>query len=341
MSQVSIPVSDVVCFGEIMLRLTPPDQLRLADAPSLQVHFGGAEANVAVQLAHLGRSAGFVSRLPENPMADRCIEALRARGVQTAGIQRGGSRMGLYFLECGADPRPSVVTYDRANSAITEMMPGMFDWNALLAGARWFHWSGITPALGKGGVAVCEEAIIAAHRNGVPVSFDVNFRSSLWSRDTAARILQPLLPLVDVCVTGENEAISIMGASPANGSEEERQTQIGRNLVERFGFNAVAMTSRTRGSSGLTAWRGMLMTGGAVHHSRTYEISVVDRVGAGDSFTGALIYALLRGDGPTQTIEFATAASALKHTVFGDWARSSLKEVEELASGDSSLHIRR
>ena len=334
-------MAEIVCFGEVMLRLTTPGFSTLADAPSLDLSFGGAEANVAVQLAQFGRGAAFVSRLPEGGLGDRCVAELRGRGVETGAVLRGGSRMGVYFLEQGVGQRPGKVTYDRLHAAISEMQPGMVDWDAVLAGAKWFHWSGITPALGAGCAALCEEACTAAKRRGITVSFDVNYRAKLWSREAAAAALRPLMRNVDVCIAGESDAVDILGVSPQPGDEEHRLPATARALAEMHGFRTVAMSCRAGDSATHTTFGGMIHSAGASAFSRRHEITVVDRVGAGDSFTGGLIHALLRGDEAARAIEFAAATAAWKHTIPGDWNRGTAAEIEALAGGGGGGRIGR
>ena len=334
-------MAEIVCFGEVMLRLTTPGFSTLADAPSLDLSFGGAEANVAVQLAQFGRSAAFVSRLPEGGLGDRCVAELRGRGVETGAVLRGGSRMGVYFLEQGVGQRPGKVTYDRSRSAISEMQPGMVNWDAVLADAKWFHWSGITPALSAGCAALCEEACTAAKQRGITVSFDVNYRAKLWSREAAAAALCPLMRHVDVCTAGESDAVDILGVEKQLGDEEERLPATARALAEMHGFRTVAMSCRAGDSATHTTFRGMIHSAGASAFSRRHEITVVDRVGAGDSFTGGLIHALLRGDEAARAIEFAAATAAWKHTVPGDWNRGTVAEIEALAGGSGGGRIGR
>ncbi len=334
-------MAEIVCFGEVMLRLTTPHFSTLADAMSLDVTFGGAEANVAVQLAQFGRDSAFVSRLPENGLGERCIADLRGRGVDTRAVLRGGERIGVYFLEPGVGQRPGKVTYDRAHASITEMKPGMVDWDAVLDGAKWFHWSGITPALGAGCAALCEEACAAAKKRGITVSFDVNFRAKLWTREAAAAALRPLMRHVDVCIAGESDAVDILGVAAQSGDEEERLPATARALAEMHGCRTVAMTCRAGDSATHTTFRAMLHSGGASAFSRRHEITVVDRVGTGDSFTGGLIHALLRGDEPARAIEFAAATAAWKHTIHGDWNRGSVAEIEALAAGTGGGRIGR
>jgi 2-dehydro-3-deoxygluconokinase len=334
-------MADVVCFGEVMLRLTSPGFSGLADARILEVTFGGAEANAAVQLAQFGMATEFVSCLPENGLGDRCIEEMRGRGVGTRWILRGGSRMGVYFLEPGAGQRPGRVTYDRQHSAVSELQPGSIDWEAVFAGARWFHWSGITPGLSADCAALCREACETAKRLGLTVSFDVNFRSKLWSRAAASACLQPLMQFVDVCVAGETDAIEILGIPKVEGPRERRFPELARALAEKCAFRAVGITGRSGDSASHTAFQAMLHVAGGAHFSRIHEITIVDRVGAGDSFTGALIFAMLRGDEPARAIEFAAAAGAWKHTIPGDWNRCTVAEIEALAAGSGGARIGR
>ena len=329
-------MSDVVTFGELMLRLTPPGRQRFAQAPHFEINFGGAEANVAVLIAQLGGSVEFVTRLPANAVAQRAINELRGLGVGTAHIARGGERMGVYYLEQGASQRAGKVIYDRAHSAIAEARVGEFDWEKIFAGARWFHFSGITPALSPAAAELTAEACAAAHRLGLTVSFDLNYRAKLWTREQAGAVLAPLMPHVDLCVTSVEEARTIFGldcdADPADAAVK---------LRDRFDFKAVALTQRSGALACTTGWGAMLFTDGSAHFSRRHEISVIDRVGAGDSFTGALIFSLLRGDAPAHAIEFATAASTLQHTIPGDYALLTLGEVEALAAGAGGGRVQR
>jgi 2-dehydro-3-deoxygluconokinase len=334
-------MADVICFGEVMLRLTVPNFHRFADAPFLELGFGGAEANTAVQLAQLGRSTAFVSRLPENDLADRCLGALKSRGIDTSAVQRGGERLGVYFVEPGASGRPTKVTYDRQHAPVRDCRPGMFDWSAIFDGAKWFHFSGISPALGDGCAAVCEEACKAARARGLMISFDVNFRARLWDEAHAAEVLLPMMQYVDVCVTGEDEAVNILGAESMEEEETARVPAIAASLAKRHGFKKVAMTCRSSASASDTAFRGMLYTGAGPHFSRRHQIAIVDRIGTGDAFTGGLIFALLRGDSDDDAIEFATAAGAWKHTIPGDWNRVTLAELEALASGIGGGRVQR
>ena len=329
-------MSDVVTFGELMLRLTTPGHQRFAQAAHFEITLGGAEANVAVLIAQLGGSAEFVTRLPANDLAQRAINELRGLGVGTANIVRGGERMGVYFLEQGASQRAGKVIYDRAHSAIAEAQPGGFDWDAIFAGALWFHFSGITPALSASAAALTAEACAAARRLGLTVSFDLNYRGKLWTREQAGAALTPLMQHVDLCVTSAEEARTVFGLDctddPADAAVK---------LRDRFGFQAVALTQRTGALACATGWGAMLFADDTAHFSRRHEIEIIDRVGAGDCFTGALIFALLRGDAPASAIEFAVAASALKHTISGDHALITLDEVEALAAGAGGGRVQR
>ena len=323
-----------------MLRLTPPGRQRFVQAPHFEVTCGGAEANVAVTLAQLGASAAFVTKLPENDLARRAIDELRGLGVDTTLIVRGGERIGIYFLEQGASQRAGRVIYDRAHSAIAEALPADFGWSQILAGAKWLHWSGISPALSPAAAAITSEACMVAKRHGLTVSFDLNFRSRLWTHQAAGQTLAPLMEHVDVCITSVEEARAVFGLE-VDDAAPDRDEDAARRLSERFGFKTVAFTQRIADSADSTTWGAMLLTGKKAFLSRRYEIGIVDRVGAGDSFTGALIFALRRGDEPQRAIDFAVAASTLKHTIPGDYCRVSLEEVEALAGGASGGRVQR
>jgi len=303
----------VVTFGEIMMRLATPGHLRFSQAPHLELIYGGGEANVAVSLANYGLPTQFVTRLPKNDLAQSAINELRGLGVGTGYIVRGGERMGIYFIENGASQRASKVIYDRAHSAISEIKPGEVDWNQVFQGAKWFHWTGITPALGDSAAATVKEACQAAKKHGLTISTDLNYRKKLWSREKAGQVMGSLMEYEDVA----------------------------RQLTERFNFKQVAITLRESFSASHNGWSAMLYTGGKSHFSRRYDIAIVDRVGGGDSFGGGLIYALMRGDSPDKAINFAVAASCLKHSISGDYNRVSLEEVETLAKGDASGRVQR
>jgi 2-dehydro-3-deoxygluconokinase len=335
----------VVTFGEIMMRLATPGYLRFSQSPHLELTYGGGEANVAVSLANYGTSAFFVTRLPNNDMGQRAINELRGLGVGTEYIVRGGERIGIYFLESGASQRASKVTYDRAHSAIAGIKPGDIHWDRVFAGAKWFHWTGITPALSDSAAEVTREACIAAKKHGLTISTDLNYRKKLWSREKAGQVMSGLMEFVDVCIANEEDAESVFGikgAEVTSGQIEHGQYEdVARQLTERFKFKQVAITLRESFSASHNGWSAMLYTGGKSHFSRRYDISIVDRVGGGDSFAGGLIFALLRGDAPDKAINFAVAASCLKHSVSGDYNRVSLEEVETLAKGDASGRVQR
>ena len=329
-------MSHVVTFGEIMLRLSTPGSRRIAQAEHFEITFGGAEANVAVVVAQLGGSADFVTKLPAGALGQRAIDELRRVGVGVGKIVRGGERLGVYFLEQGASQRPGTVIYDRAHSAIAEAQPGEFDWDAIFAGARWFHWSGITPAISDSAAALTADACAAAKRHGLGVSFDMNYRAKLWSRERAGAVLAPLMEHVDLCITSVEEARMVFGLDVSDSEEHAAA-----GLCARFGFQTVALTARQGDSASATNWGAMRFAGGRPHRSRRHEIQIVDRVGAGDSFSGALVFSLMRGDDPQKAVEFAIAASTLKHTIHGDFALLSMGEVEALAAGGTGGRVQR
>jgi 2-dehydro-3-deoxygluconokinase len=330
----------LVCFGEVLARLSTPDYQPLSDASALNLHFAGAEANVAVQFAALGGESALVSRVPENRLGDTLLEKIRARGVDASGVLRGGARLGLYFLEPGYGSRASVITYDRANSSMASVQRGMFDWLQALQGAEWFHWSGITPALGPESAAVCAEALAVARGMGVKVSCDLNYRSALWSHQEAARVMRPLVGELDLCICGAAEGRSILGA-PDFRRDTSVQASTARWLKEEYGIRALATPIRSGETAQGGTFQGMYSDGSDTHFSRTHELSVIDRIGSGDSFAGALLYALHQEMAPQESVEFATAAAVLKHTVPGDWFRGSRRDVESLAGGSGGAVVKR
>lgn len=335
----------VITFGEVMLRLATPGFARYQQATHLELTYGGGEANVAVSLANFGIEAAFMTRLPKNDIAERAIAELRGLGVNTGHIVRGGERMGIYFLESGASQRASKVTYDRAHSAISEITPDMVDWPAVFAGAQWFHWTGITPALSDSAAACVREACEAAKAAGLTISADLNYRKKLWSRDKAGQIMGELMPFVDVCIANEEDAESVFkikGAHVESGViEKEAYVDVARQLHERFGFKQVAITLRESFSASHNGWSAMLYQDGESYFSRRYDISIIDRVGGGDSFGAGLIYGALKQMGPQESLEWAVAASCLKHTIPGDYNRVTVAEVEALVGGDASGRVQR
>ena len=337
----------IITFGEIMLRLAPNGYYRFFQDDQLQATFGGGEANVAVSLANFGMDAAFVTKLPAHAIGQGAVNALRALGVDTSRIVRGGDRVGIYFLEKGASQRGSVCIYDRAHSAIQQAQPGDFVWDAVFEGADWFHFTGITPALGPNLVEICAQACRAAKARGVTVSCDLNYRGKLWTRAQAREAMTELCQYVDVCISNEEDAKDVFGIE-AEGSDitggklnKEGYRSVARQLADKFGFQKVAITLRTSLSASDNDWAGMLYDGKECCFSKEYHLRIVDRVGGGDSFGAGLIYALLCGKGTQDAIEFAVAASALKHSIEGDFNRVSVAEVEKLAAGDASGRVQR
>ena len=336
-----------VCFGELMLRLAPNGYYRFFQDDQMQATFGGGEANVAVSLANFGVDSAYVTKLPKHAIGQAAVNSLRWFGVDTSKIVRGGDRVGIYFLEKGASQRGSVCIYDRAHSAIAEAKPEDFDWDAIFEGADWFHFTGITPALGGNLVQICKEACIAAKKHGVKISCDLNYRGKLWTREQARAAMTELCQYVDVCISNEEDAKDVFGIE-AEGSDiyggklnQEGYRSVAKQLAERFGFEKVAITLRTSISASDNDWAGMLYDGKECCFSKSYHLHIVDRVGGGDSFGGGLIYALLSGKSTKDAIEFAVAASALKHSVEGDYNRVTVAEVEKLAGGDGSGRVQR
>ena len=343
----------VITFGEIMLRLSTPGYLRFGQARQFDATFGGGEANVAVSLANYGVDAKFITRLPENDIAKACIKDLRSYGVDTSGIVFGGDRVGIYFLETGAVARPSKVVYDRANSSIATIQPGMIDWKKVFEGADWFHWTGITPALSQGAADVCLEAIKAANALGVTVSCDLNYRKNLWKYGKkAGEIMPALVEGCDIILGNEEDADKVFGIKPegfevtATGGaiDQQRFQSVGEQLMKRFPrAKKVIITLRGSINANHNTWGGVLWDGRTLYQSPRYDIThIVDRVGGGDSFMGGLIYGLLTYPGDDQkALNFAVAASCLKHTIFGDYNQVTVAEVENLMKGDASGRVSR
>jgi 2-dehydro-3-deoxygluconokinase len=341
----------VVTFGEIMLRLAVPGHLRLGQTREFTATFGGGEANVAVSLANYGIPASFVTRLPVNDLAAECLKELRSHGVDTGDVVFGGNRMGLYYLETGAVARPSKVLYDRDLSSFSEISPHMIDWNEVLRDARWFHWTGITPAVSQGAADTCLEAIKTANRMGIPVSCDLNYRKNLWKYGKQASEVMPrMVDGCDVIIGNEEDAEKVFHIKPkgfsatggkVNASDFEH---VCMELSETFPrAKKVAVTLRGSLSADHNTWSGVLWDGHRMHTAPVYDIThIVDRVGGGDSFAGGLIYGLLtwpRDD--RKSLRFATAASCLKHTIYGDFNRVTIQEVETLMDGDASGRVNR
>ena len=339
----------IITFGEIMLRLATPLHLRFTQAESYCASFGGGEANVAVSLANYGMDTEFVTRLPENDIAEAAIAELRRHKVGTSHIIGGGKRVGIYFLETGSVARPSKVIYDRAHSSIAEIEPGMIDWEKVFEGAGWFHWTGITPAVSEGAAAECLTAILTARKKGITVSCDLNYRKNLWKwGKKAGEVMPGLVAECDIILGNEEDAEKVFGIKPdsadveggrVNASEYE---SVCRQLMQRFpNAKKVIITLRGSINADHNSWSGVLFDGTTLYEAPVYQIThIVDRVGGGDSFMGGLIYGLnaYQGD-DLKALQFAVAASCLKHTIHGDFNLVSVAEVEQLMKGDSSGRV--
>lgn len=341
----------VVTFGEIMLRLSPPDKLRFTQARSFDVIYGGGESNVAVSLAHFGLDTDYVTRLPQNDIGDACENYLRQFGVGTAHIARGGGRLGIYFLEHGAVHRGSKVIYDRAGSALATIQPGMIDWDAAFAGASWFHWTGITPAISQGAADTCLEAVKAAKQHGLTVSTDLNYRSKLWKYGKQPEdVMKELVTYCDVAIGNEEDAAKVFGihapeTDVTSGElDAEKYRYVCEKLAERFpNLKTIAITLRGSLSASHNAWSAVLWHDDDLFFGPRYDIThIVDRVGGGDSFMAGLIYGLSTyADDKQAALNFAVSASALKHTIFGDFNLVTVPEVEKLMGGDASGRVSR
>lgn len=336
----------IITFGEIMLRLTPPDYQRIIQAEKFNVIFGGGEANVSVSLANFGLDSHFVTKLPDNPLGDAALNSLRRYGVQTDLILRGGNRLGIYYCENGASQRASKVIYDRAYSAIAEAETGEFSWNEIFADADWFHFTGITPALSESASAVCLEAVQAAKKHGLKISCDLNYRAKLWSRQRASEVMQTLMEYVDIAIANEEDAEMVFGITSGSdivGGEinVDGFKDVAQQLIDRFSLEMVGSHLRESRTASDNGWQIVLYDGQEFVKSHQYDVHIVDRVGGGDSFAAALIYSLLSEKKLQETAEFAAAASCLKQTIPGDFNHVSVKEVESLASGNTSGRVQR
>jgi len=337
----------VVTFGELMLRLQPENYLRFVQSDKLEATFGGAEANVAVSLANFGADACFVTKLPTHEIGQSAVNSLRKYGVDTSKIVRGGDRVGIYYCEKGASQRPSKVIYDRKYSAIATASEDDFDWDDIFSGADWFHFTGITPALSDNMAKITLEAVKAAKDNGLTVSCDLNFRKKLWTSEKACAVMSDVLKHVDVCIANEEDAKDVFGIEAENTDvesgklNEEGYVSVAKQLTDRFGFKAVAITLRESLSASDNNWSGMLYVANRAFFGKKYHMHIVDRVGGGDSFGAGLIYALTNDFGAQGAIEFAVAASCLKHSVEGDYNMVSKEEVLNLARGNASGRVQR
>ena len=337
----------LVTFGEIMMRLNPAGYQRFVQAESFEASYAGGEANVAVSVANYGLDAAFVTKVPAHEIGQCAVNTLRHYGVDTSGMVRGGDRLGIYFVEKGASQRPSKVIYDRAHAAIAEAVPSDFNWKEIFKDVTWFHFTGITPALGGHLPEICLEACKTAKEMGVTVSCDLNFRKKLWSSEQAGETMGKLMPYVDVCIANEEDAKDVFGIAAPDTDlntgkiSHEGYISVAKQLTERFNFQKVAITLRGSLSASVNDWAGMLYSNGSASFSPTYRINIVDRVGGGDSFGGGLIYSLMNGYDDQKAINFAVAASCLKHTIEHDFNLVSVSEVENLAGGNASGRVQR
>lgn len=337
----------IVTMGEIMLRLSTPRFERFVQADTFDVVYGGGEANVAVSLANYGYNAYFVSKLPKNDIGQAAINHLRRYGVNTDYIARGGDRVGIYYLESGASMRPSKIVYDRAHSSISEADTSDFDFDEIFKDASWFHFSGITPALGEKAAKLTEEALKVAKRHGVTVSVDLNYRKNLWTPQEAQKVMSNLMQYVDVCIGNEEDAHLTLGFKPGETDVTSGELELAgykdifKQMKDKFGFKYVISSLRESYSASDNGWSACAYDGNEFYHSRKYDIRIVDRVGGGDSFAAGVIYGLLEGKDFKQALEFGVAASALKHTIHGDFNMVSVAEVENLLKGDASGRVQR
>ena len=337
----------IVTLGEIMLRLSPAGNYRFVQSESFQISPGGGEANVAVSLANYGHTACFVSKLPSHEIGQIAVNALRRYGVKTEYISRGGDRVGLYYAETGASMRPSKVIYDRAHSAIAEADISDFDFDKIMEDADWFHWSGITPAISDKAAEIVRVACEAAKRHGVTVSVDLNFRKKLWTSEKAISVMRPLMQYVDVCIGNEEDANMCLGYKPdadveGGKTDAEGYYEIFKGMMKEFGFKYVVSTLRESYSASHNGWKALIYDGKTFYESKHYDINpIIDRVGGGDSFSAGLIHGLLSYKDQAKALEFAVAASALKHTIPGDFNLVSTSEVESLAKGNANGRVQR
>jgi len=337
----------VVCFGEIMMRLNPMGYKRFIQADEFEASYVGGEANVAVSLAQFGLHSTYITKVPKHEIGQSAVNALSRFSVDTSGIARGGERLGVYFVEKGASQRASKVIYDRAHSAIALAGSDDFDWEQIFSGVDWFHFTGITPAISDSAAAICMEAVQTAKRLGITISCDLNFRKKLWSNEKACAVMSELMPYVDICIANEEDAADVFGIK-AEGTDitkgelsHDGYISVAKRLTERFGFKKVAITLRGSISASDNNWSGMLYDGENAYFALDYQIHIVDRVGAGDSFGAGLIYSFLNGYDDQKAVNFATAASCLKHSVEYDFNLVSAQEVEALAAGDASGRVQR
>lgn len=340
-------MAKVITFGEIMLRLSTNGYQRFVQSDNFDVVYGGGEANVAVSLANYGHDAYFVTKLPTHEIGQCAVDSLRRYGVNVDFIARGGDRVGIYFLETGASMRPSKVIYDRAHSSVSECVPEDFNFDEIFKDATWFHWTGITPALGKNTQKVLKQALICAKKHGVTVSCDLNYRKKLWTPAEAQECMTDLMQYVDVCIGNEEDAEKCLGFKPGETDVTTGDLQLGgykqifEQMKEKFGFKYIATSLRESYSASDNGWSALAYDGKEFYHSKKYQVRIVDRVGGGDSFSGGFIHGLLKYGDFKKALEFGVAASALKHTIPGDFNLVSESEVETLMNGDASGRVQR
>ncbi|MCR5081382.1 MAG: sugar kinase [Treponema sp.] len=337
----------VVTFGELMLRLEPEGYYRFVQVDRMTSTFGGAEANVAISLANFGIDSTYVTKLPSHEIGQSAVNSLRRFGVDTSQIVRGGKRVGIYFNERGASQRPSKCIYDRAGSAIAESLPEDFNWDKIFEGASWYHITGVTPALGGNLPEICIQSCKAAKEKGLTVSLDLNYRSKLWSKEEAKKTMEKIASYVDICIANEDDAKDVFGIEAADTDTEngklnkEGYKSVARQMVEKYGFKKVAITLRTSINANINKWSALYFDGSDFYFSREHEMFIVDRLGGGDSFCAGLIYSILNKETSPRVVEFASAASCLKHSIEGDFNMVTVEEVERLAHGDASGRIQR
>ena len=337
----------IVLFGELMMRLNTEGFSRLVQSDRLNVYYTGAEANAGAELAAWGCNARLVSRVPAHDIGQACVNYMQRFGLETRFVQRGGDRLGILYVENGASQRQSKVVYDRKDSAFTTFDDADLDWNEVFAGAKWLHFSGTAPAIAPRLVPVLKRACVAAKANGVTISCDLNFRRKLWTQEEASKVMTELMDYIDVLICNEEDADAVFGIKAADSNitgghlNREGYEDVAQQLTERFKVSHVAITLRESLSASVNNWSALLYSGGKSHFSTKYSIQIIDRVGGGDSFAGGLIYGLTQGWDADRTVNFAVAASCLKHTIPGDFNLVSLQEVETLMSGDGSGRIQR
>ncbi len=341
------PGPRVITFGEMMIRLSPPPGIRLQSARNFDLNFGGAEANVAVSLARYGINTSYVTILPPNDLGDYALRTLRMHGVDTRFILQKGKRIGVYYLEHGSGPRPSKVIYDRAHSAFSEIESSELDWERILEDVQWFHWTGITPALGDSAASSLRQGLEVAKKRGITVSADLNYRKMLWSEDKAKEVMTGLMEYVDVLFGNEEDPTRVFGARPkrtdvvAGKLNVEDYRELAKSLLKRFGLKKVAISLRESLSASENIWSACLLSGNKFIKSQKYRVWIVDRVGTGDAFAAGLIYKILKGKTDQEALDFGVAAACLKHSICGDFNLVSIEEVERMVGGETSGRVQR